>query len=166
ALRTGARAWHRVEDVRDLGAAEVGVERQPGPRPEQRPVAGLAQTLPCRCRDAGLPHDRVGDRGASPAIPDDRRLALVRDPDRGDALRPANIADDLLRDLELAGPDGLRVMGDVARRWVVLLERLLGRRHRPPVAAERDRPRRGRALVEGEDQSVVAHGSPYSRRAV
>ena len=80
----------RVEDVGDLGAGEVGVEGQAGPLPEERLEAGRAQSLAGGGGDPALPDDRVRDRGARGAVPDDRRLALVRDPERGDPRRPAD----------------------------------------------------------------------------
>ena len=166
ALGTGASAGHGVEDVRDLRAGEVGIEREAGALPEEGLVAREAQPLARRRGDPALPDDRVGDRLARRAVPDDRRLALVGDPDRGNPLRAADLANDVARHRELARPDRLRVVGHVARRRELLLERLLRAGDRPPVAPERDRARRGGALVEGEDQAVVAHGRPYSRRAV
>ena len=104
-LGTGASARHGVQDVSDLRPAEVRVQGQARPLPEQRLVAGVPQALAGRRRDPALPDDRVGDRLAGRAIPDDRRLALVRDPDRGDPLGAADLLDDPPRDPELARPD-------------------------------------------------------------
>ena len=84
ALGTGASAGHGVEDVRDLRPAEVRVQGQSRPLAEERLVARGPQPLARGRRDPRLPDDRVGDRLAGRAIPDDRRLALVRDADRGD----------------------------------------------------------------------------------
>ena len=57
-------AGHGVEDVRDLRAREVRVERQPGLRPNSWLVARGAQLVADRRGDPALPHDRIGDRHA------------------------------------------------------------------------------------------------------
>ena len=69
---------------------EIGVDHEPGLR------AGSASPAPSRLQPlaevggaAVLPDDRVVDRLAGRAVPDDRRLALVGDADRGDVARRA-----------------------------------------------------------------------------
>jgi len=98
---TKASTGHDVQEMRNLRPAEVGVQRQTRAGPEQRLVARRAEALTRRRRDPALPHDRVGDREPGRAIPDDGRLALVGDADRGDARRTADLPNDALRDVEL-----------------------------------------------------------------
>src|SRR5207248_3030417 len=121
----------RVEEVADLGAREIGVEREAGPGAEERFVPVGPELVADRRADPALPDDRVGHRSPSGAIPDDRRLALVRDPDRGDPIHAAHLLDDLASDAQLALPDRLRVVRNVAGRRVALLELALGGRDRP-----------------------------------
>src|SRR5207253_2401606 len=79
-----ARPGHRVEYPADLRPGEVGIEHEPRARPDRRldpvrpePLAELGGT-------PALPHDGRVDGTTRGPIPDDRRLPLVRDPDRGD----------------------------------------------------------------------------------
>src|SRR5690606_14126247 len=82
-LGAPARPLHLVEEPLDLRAREIGVEHQPGLAGEKLLLAGPFQPL----ADAGgppvLPDDGVVDRLAGGAVPDDRRLALIGDPDGG-----------------------------------------------------------------------------------
>src|SRR5262249_23451286 len=111
-------------------------------------------------RSAALPHDREVDRAARRALPDDRRLALVRDADGRDVLgaqpRRAERAGDARLD---ARPYLAYVVRHPARLREVL--RKLGRGAPERAAAafatelenERRRPRR--PLVDRED--VLGH---------
>ncbi len=102
---------------------------------------------------------------ARPRVPDHRRLALIGDADGGEAGDAAGLADDLAAGLERRRPDFGGVMLDPAGSWEMLgqfdladgdgtqIARLARRGVRPDL--EGDRPRRGGALVDGEDQ---AHG--------
>ena len=79
--RTCAR--HVVEQPLDLGCGEVRIEQQSGCCSNVGLDASLAQRLtPLGCA-AVLPNNRVRDRYAGCAIPDDGGFALIRDPDRG-----------------------------------------------------------------------------------
>ena len=103
---------------------EVGVERRPvrsrnsgsWPASRSRSHAGAVIRL-CQC-------DRVGDRLARSAVPDDRRLALVGNPDRGDPVGAANLVDDLAGDRQLGSSRWPPDRG--SRGGEELLERLLG----------------------------------------
>ena len=66
------------EQPLELRRREVGIGRQPGPCAEQL-ERELEATLG---GPAILPDDRTVDRAATAALPEERRLALVRDPDR------------------------------------------------------------------------------------
>ena len=72
-----------VEQPRDLRAGEIGVEEQAGPLAEHRLLTGGTQLLAEAGGTPVLPDDGVGD-GTAVAVPDDRRLTLVRDADGGD----------------------------------------------------------------------------------
>ncbi len=148
-LGPGAEARRRVEDVGDLRAAEVGVQRQAGPLPEQGLVAGATERRARRCGDPALPDDRVGDRPARGALPDDDRLALVRDADRGDVGRIERArGEGLACRLKLRAPDRLGVMGHVPGRREALRELVLGGGAGAALRVEDDRPRRRRPLIE------------------
>ena len=84
ARRPRARAGHVVEQPLQLRAGEVGVEDEARLRGERRLVAGRAQRVAGRRGAAVLPDDRVRERPARRALPEERRLALVRDADRRD----------------------------------------------------------------------------------
>ena len=76
-----------------LGAAEDPLElrrREVRIADEPRPLAHeVGRQLARNVRRAAvLPDDRALDRTAGPALPDDRRLALVRDSDRRELARP------------------------------------------------------------------------------
>ena len=183
----GARPQARlaIEDVGDLGAAEVGVQGKPRARPDAWLVPGLAQGGTALGGDAALPDDGRRHGAAGGALPDDGRLALVGDAQRGDAGDPpGHLVDGLAGHGQLALPDVLGVVGHVAGEGVALRVLLLGERHRTAVPVEDDRPGGGRALVEGQDERPAhaglpgaavpsapaatgsAGGTSYSRRAV
>ena len=87
ALGGGARARRVVEQPGDLGGGEIGVDDEAGRR---RDRGSCALGLQPRATLGGapvLPDDRVGDRLAGLALPDDRGLALVGDADRRQILR-------------------------------------------------------------------------------
>ena len=78
---------HVVEQPADLGAGEAG-SRAGGRSARHTAAALLAGEFVAQPLGAGVPpDDRVGDREPRRAIPHDRRLPLVGDPDRGDGRR-------------------------------------------------------------------------------
>ena len=95
ALGRGTRAARVVEQPGELGSGEVGVEDEPGALAKERLEAARLQHVARRRGAPVLPDDGVADRLAGRAVPDDRRLALVGDAERGDVggaetgLRPA-----------------------------------------------------------------------------
>ena len=96
-------------------------------------------------------------------VPHDCRFALVGDPDRGDTLRarPAPV-DGLAHRRQRVAPDVLGVVLDPSRSRVVLREFAPRQRHGLAALIEYDAARRGRALVNGEDVSGMAHRSGRS----
>ena len=125
------------------------------------------ELLADRRRPAVLPDDRAVDRTPRRALPDDRRLALIRDAETGElARRDAGVADRLARDLELRVPDVGRVVFDPAGLREVLRELALRRAADARPLVEDERPRTGRALVEREDVWQVVTGKrPSGRRS-
>ena len=152
------------KQVLDLGAGEIRVQQQAGLGAEDGLAAVGLQPLADRGADAALPDDGVGDRPAGVAVPEDGRFALVGDAQGGDVRgRKPRGGHRLAGHVELAGPDRLRVVLDQAGAGQDLRELLLGLGHRPAVAAEDDRPARGGALVECEDELVIAREPGRSR---
>src|SRR4051812_45526105 len=108
----------------ELGPGEVGVETQAGQLGDARLVAGLAQPV----TDVGgapvLPDDRAAGGGKGLAVPQHRRLALVRD---ADGRRWLDIGDGerLPARRQRCLPDLLRLVLDPARLREVLGELLV-----------------------------------------
>ena len=156
-LGLGARAGDVVEDPLDLRAGEVGRQRQAdlrrGGGPGRRPCSSSSQMS---FGPGVLPDDRVVDRLAGRLVPDDRRLALVGDADRGEVGGgDAGLGEGALDDLLAARPDLHRVVLDPARLRVDLLVLLLVDRHdRAGVVEDHEAGARG-PLVEGPD--VLRH---------
>ena len=91
------------------------------------------------------------DRLAGRLLPEDRRLALVGDADRGDVgRRRAGARERFARGGELRLPDRLGIVLDVAWRRKDLRKLLLRDGDDAAVAAKDDRPAGGRALIECE----------------
>ena len=147
-------AWRRLaQDPLELRRREVRIGREPGARPDR--VGGqLAATL----RGAPvLPDDRGMHRLAAVAVPDDRRLALVRDPDGVELGRAET------RVCECRGRSGLDARPELAR---ILLDPA-GLRCREADArvaaaddlelvADDEAGRSGRPLVDGEDHTCIS----------
>ena len=156
----------RCRESSDLAAGEVGVDDEAGAFADELFVAVALQPVAEVGRAAVLPDDRVVDRLAGLAIPDDGRLALVGDADGGDVARPEVRAPERLgRDRDLRRPDLAGVVLDPAGLREDLLKLALADGDDGRVVIEDDRARAGGALVEGED---VRHGSDSgsdSRRA-
>ena len=146
-----------LEHPLHLAGGEVRGGRQPGLVPDDVTAPVGIQRLGDRVGAGVLPDDGVVERAAGVAVPDDRRLALVRHADgvevgAGDAGLPQRAADDGLG----AVPDLERVVLDPAGagEQLLVLELVLG--HRSPVVVEDDEPRARRALVDRADE--VTHG--------
>src|SRR5207249_4998169 len=111
----GSSAVYFIEEPLDLRSGEVRVEEQSSPCAEERFQPLGSELLAERRRAPVLPDYRVGDR-ASVAVPDDRRLALVRDSNGGQVLRGCLcLLQRFLRSLQLRLPDLFRVVLDPAR---------------------------------------------------
>ena len=141
-----------VENPLDLGGGEVGVDHQPGLVVDQLLVTVGDQLLGDVASLLGLPDDRVVDRLTGVAVPDDRRLPLIGDPDGGDLVRLDLGLDHHVRHHRLdAIPDLRGVVLHPARLREVLGELLLTHPHLIAIVVEDDRPGAGRPLVNCHD---------------
>jgi hypothetical protein len=158
ALGSGAGTRHVIEDPRDLGGGEVGVEQETRPRPYELfgPRGLEARTFLGRA--PVLPDDGAVDRCSARTLPDDDRLALIGDTERchpGCASGAAT--EDLLHRCLRVAPDLLRIVLDPARIAVVLRQCAPRDRHRTSRGIEDDGARRGGALIDGDDVLRLAH---------
>src|SRR5262249_29838008 len=156
-----ARAGNLVEEPRELGAAEVGIDDEAGALADQAFGADLAQVLAQPRGAPVLPHDCVRDRLAGLPVPDDGGLALVGDAHGqeiscGNSTFPQRVA----RHVALRREDLARVVLDPARLRKDLPELALSERDRAAGLVEDDRPRARGALIEGQD---VLHRKNSSR---
>ena len=81
--------FHAIEDPGDLGRGEVRIEKKARPLRDERFVAAFPERGAFAGGAAVLPDDRTMDWPAGSPFPNEHRLALVRDPDRGDVRGPA-----------------------------------------------------------------------------
>ena len=159
-MLSGAGPLHGTRDVLQnplqLGAGEIGVDDETGLAPDHRGVAGFSQPVARPGGAAILPDDRVADRLAGFAIPDDGGLALVGDADGGDVGGgEPGLLECVGGDSGLRGPDFIRVVFDPAGLREELAKLLLGDGDDGALVVEDDGARTGRALIESED---VFHG--------
>jgi hypothetical protein len=139
-----------------LVAEKLGVDHKAGRRRHLRLRAFRLQASAGLGRAAVLPHDRVGDRLTRRALPDQRGLALVGDPDRRQITRLAGGAPEgLARGRERRSPQRFRIVLDPARPGVELRKLGLGAGDRRGVEAEHDRAGRGRPLIDDQDHAGV-----------
>ncbi len=138
-----------VEQPADLAGAEIGIDDEAGALRD-----GFRQPLaaPVRAQFRGapvLPDDRVMDRAAGGALPQDRGLALVGDADRGD--RTVRGGGGFAAGGKDAAPDLLGIMLDPARLRVELGQFDLRGMAGPALRVEQDRAGAGRSLVDRQD---------------
>ena len=159
-----ARVRHVVKQPLELRSGEIRVGQKSGLLGDH---FGYAAFFLERIRDprraAALPDDRVVDGSAACPVPEDRRFALVGDPDALHAAGCARFFQRLRADAALAFPYLKRVVFHPAGLRIVLFEILLRLAGDRAVRAEEDGSRAGRALVEREN--IVFHGnSPLFHR--
>jgi hypothetical protein len=143
-----ARPGHVVEQPRELGRGEVGVEYQSRLLRDARLEAARAQPIASGGGAPVLPDDRVGDRRPGRAIPHHGGLALVGDADRGDVRRlDVGARHGFHRHGKLGAPDFSRVVLHPAWLRKDLAELPLGNRLDRPRTVEHDGARTGRTLV-------------------
>jgi hypothetical protein len=146
-----ARARHMIEQPGDFGRREIRVDQQSGAFGDQPLMSGLQQFGAGVMGAAILPDDRIVDRLAGLAIPDDRGLALVGNADRRDiAGRNAGARHRGAGGRDRRRPDALRIMLDVAGRGKDLRKFELRESDRLQRFVEQKRTRRCRALIDGK----------------
>ena len=132
-LRALAQARDRVEQPADLGTREVGRQRQAGALPEAVATAVDGELADQVVGARVLPVDRVVDRCPGLAVPDERRLALVCDPERDEVRRPqARLVERGRDDVLDVAPELLGIVLDPAWSGEDLMVFLLRDRHDSP----------------------------------
>ena len=151
-----ASALDVVEDPLDLGAGEVGGQRQADLVLVLVGTLGAAEFLDDLVGAGVLPDDRVVDGLAGVLVPDDRGLTLVGDADGGHvAAGDVGLGHGLRRDLAGVLPHFCRVVLDPAGLGEDLLVLHLRDRDDLAVVVEDHASGAGRALVDRSD--VLAH---------
>ena len=142
-----------IEEPGNFRTRKIRIKQEPGALHDRRLAAGLSQRGAHIGCAAVLPDDRVVDRPPGRAVPHDRGLALVGDPDRGDiAGVGAGFRHRGVRRCDHARPDLLRIVLDQPRRRIDLAELLLRGRDRRERGIEQDGAGRGRALIDREEK--------------
>ena len=140
------------EDPAELRCREIRIDDQTGLFAEFVREPFRDERFRIIGSSSALPDDRVADRFSRQAVPDDGRLALVRDADRSDILRgSSDLLHRLLRDEILGGPDLVRVMLDPARFWEDLGEFFLCNAAHFACSVEEDAAIACRACIQGHD---------------
>ena len=152
-----------IQNPLDLRAGEVGIDEQ-----TCFLLHVVAETVrhqliaDGRCA-AALPDDCIIDRSAGVLVPDDGRLALVRDADAGDVRRrQAALFKRLAHGEQLALEDDHRVMLDPARFRIDLREWILRQRYDVSLTIEDNRAGTGCTLIKCND--VAVHNENNLRR--
>ncbi len=152
-----------VEQPTNLAGREIRIDEQARFFLHERTRAVGLQLFAELRGPAILPDDRVMNRVAGGAVPDDRGLALVGDPDSRDLARfESRAAERLDGHADLRRPDFLRVVLDPPGLRKDLLEFFLRDRFDGAVAIEHDGAGTRGPLVEGEE---IIHGHVARRRS-
>ena len=144
----GALGERRLrEEPLELRRREVGIDDEPRARGD---LGGARRELGAALRGAPvLPDDRARDGLAGGAVPEDDRLALVGDADRGGG--DARLRDRLARRFEGAVEDVHRVVLDPSRLREVLRDLAVAAAGDAAGGVEHERGRAGGAFVDRED---------------
>ena len=163
-----ARAGQGIEQPGELGRREIGVDQEAAALGNEGLPPLRAKPVADGRRAPVLPDDGVVQAGATRAVPEQHRLALVGDADGG----RQGVAGRLAQHRDAGLPDLFRVVLHPAGRRVDLAKLALGHPERRAGDVEQDRAGRGGALVEGEqeragrhDGHASPHFSPGSRPA-
>ena len=155
-----ARAGDMVQQPADFQRAEVGGQRQAGLGAEAVRAA-LARQFGDVIRHARiLPDQRVGQRLAGLAVPQDGGFALVGDAQRRQVAGPqAALRHGFGDDLARPQPDLLRIVLHPSGLRIDLLVLLLGAGDDCARPVENQKARAGGALIDRSDE--VCHGLPH-----
>jgi hypothetical protein len=156
ALGAVAQAGHAIEHPADLRRREIRIEQQAGPPAHLDLEPAFAQRGASGGRAAILPDDRVLDRTAGGALPQQRRFALIGDADRCD-LRglDARVAQRTAGRFDLRTPQVGGVVFDPARLRIELRKLGLIEPANRALMVEDDRARARRSLVQRENVGGV-----------
>ena len=144
-----------VEQPADLWRGEIRIDDEPGARCGKLAEPRLLPPLAYICRTAVLPDDRIMDRVAGRALPQDRRLALIGNAEYRD--RAVRRGHHFTAGRKDAAPDLFGIVFDPSRSRVMLRQLGLGGGARPAGCVEQDRPGARRALVDRQNIGVAAH---------
>ena len=109
------------------------------------------------CGPAVLPDDRRRDRRGARPVPDQRGFALIGDADGRDAIRAADMGDDIPAHLHRLLPDLDSILFDPAIMRIRQRHLFLCVCDRIEIAIESDRPRRRGALINHQNQLWFRH---------
>ena len=148
----------RVQQIGQLGAAEVGVGHQTGLLADHVGLALPHQPFHIGGGAAALPHDGVVDAAARVLFPQKGGFPLIGDPDGGDVLHlHAAQFHGLLQRGNLGVQDVLGIVLHPARLGIVLLELDGVGSQNTPGFVKDDGPARCGSLIQS-DKNVPAHG--------
>ena len=157
------RTGHVVEEPADLADGKIWRENHRRVLAELLQKIGVfAEAFDDLLRLHRLPADGMMDRPSRMAVPEDGRLALVRDADRRDfRLLDAGFPDRLLCRPKLCRPDLVRILFDPAGLWAVDVQLLRreGDEIRPLVKNRRAVFHRAR--IKCEDVSPAHEKAPF-----
>ena len=157
-FRALSRAGYVVEQPGSLGCREIGVEQKPGLFRNHGLAAIGLELLAQRIGAPVLPDNRIVDRFAAVAIPDDRGFALIGDADRRDlGCVPAALRQRALDHRQGIAPDVLGIVFDPAVPGEVLGKFLLGDTRGFAGLVEQEGPAGGRTLIDGQDAVWSGH---------
>jgi len=157
--RGRTRPLDMIDQPTDLGRREIRIEHKAGAGRNRRLVPGLPQARAHVGRATVLPYHGIVDRPSAGAVPHDRGLALIGDPDSGDvAGTGSGFGKSFARGCDRRGPDLLGIVLDPAGRRIDLRQFLLRGGNRRQCCIEQDRAGRSGSLVDRE--KVVGHDAP------
>ena len=140
----------------ELRRREVRIRNEPRPLADQRGV----QLPAARGGPPVLPDDRRCDCSAGGAVPEHRRLTLIRDRNRVHVVEPRS-----LRRREHALPDLLGVVLDPAGLREVLRQLGIAAANHVQLIVDDEAGRSGRSLVDREDHECVSMNASVRRQA-
>src|SRR5579862_822115 len=131
----GARARNILQKPGDLAGREVRIDEEAGTLLDKRTAAIVAKAVAEIGGAAILPDDRVVNGLSCFSIPEDRRLALIGNSDRGDvAGLGSSLRDRVERHRDLRRSDLLGIVFDPAGLRIDLLKFPLGNRAHSSIA--------------------------------
>ena len=132
--RTRGRPLHIAQQPMQLSGRKIGIQQKAGLLRDLRLMPFRTQTITKRRRAPILPNNRLMNRRAGFAIPDQGRFALIGDTDGGDLFGcAARLRHHTANNRLHRGPNLLCIMFNPSRLWEILLKFLLARLDRMHV---------------------------------